>query len=106
MRAAARANTEKASKRSDAGVDPTRWRGRPESPGKRTTKAPGDPAGVLVAARMARADMEQGKSEQASRWRHHRAQRPSREGRGRPVQMADGSVRLMRRGNARGGKGP
>ena len=53
MRAAARANTEQASKVSDVGADPPAERGRPPSTGKRARHAPADPTGVRVAARMA-----------------------------------------------------
>ena len=64
------------------------------------------PTGVWVAARTDWAGMEQEKPVEAG-WRVAAStQRLARKGRSRPRQVADGSVVPMKRGNARGGKGP
>ena len=62
MRAAARANTDEASKGSDVRADPPDERGRPPSSGKRARHAPDGPTGVMMAARTANDQCEQGKS--------------------------------------------
>src|SRR4051794_7672988 len=106
MRAAARANTEQASKVSDVGADPPAERGRPPSTGKRARHAPADPTGVRVAARMAENRFATREVCPGDHGRQPAGRRRTREGQRRPGQMAEGSVRPRTPGNAGRGKGP
>ena len=106
MRAAARANTEQASKVSDVGADPPAERGRPPSTGKRARYAPADPTGVRVAARMAENRCATREVCPGDHGRQPAGRRRTREGQRRPGQMAEGSVRPRTPGNAGRGKGP
>src|SRR3954453_5177427 len=87
-----------------AGADPPQCRGRPPSPAKRTRRAAGDPAGVVVAARTGEEPTRNKGSLPGCRGGAR--QRRVREDRGRPGQTADGPVVPSRPGNAGGGKGP
>ena len=102
MRAATRVNAEQASKRADAGADPPGGRGRLTSTGKRATKAPADPAGVVAAARMEEGDG----SNKGSPVGGEHAPTGTPRGAGRAGRVADGLVVPRMPGNAGGGKEP
>lgn len=74
--------------------------------GKRRTRAPSGPAGVVVAARTVRMAAKQEKPDWVARRVALPGQRSFREEQGRLGQVADGPVVPMKRGNARRGKRP
>ena len=87
---------------SDVGADPPVLRGRLPSVGKRTTQAPTDPTGVMVAARM---EEEDGSNTGSPVGGAHTPTGTPR-GAGWAGRVADGLVLPRRPGNAGGGKEP